>query len=557
MKMKTFLSLLLLFMFILSGFTPRAGQAEEGWQTLVDNSIWYREYFLSNPYNHVYVARMLRDSSNTSLETSLGLGNLKPGSETMSSQFTRFDQSLSFWDWNADGSEDNNWGNRNQVIVAINGGYVNSDGTLQSGFIHSTWYSKRFLEQQTFSGLSWKKDRSLFIGGLVTHVDNKQLVTFPDSSTLEIDGVNVARSNEQLILFTPQYDKTTPPLSTEAGETDLRASPEASPLVEIVLQMKKPALVSLQSDDAEGIVRQIRTNTGSTPILFDQVVLSASGNLASTLQSKVSIGDTLGIAQNIKDNTSKDWLGSYAAIQNDFYFLKNGVVNGYLDKPTANTRAPRTAIVFNNKYVFFIVVDGRNPGISHGMTIQELGEFSLTLDDPENGNMEGTALDGGGSSTMVVNGNVMNFPSDGVLNPYALFKEDQTCDPPPAPGSDTYCSLYIPVVQGGVADPVSPTLPPVKQRPVKNGMMMVVVQGPQFSNFFKVNETLTTTSNVNLRQGPGTNYGILTSIPGNNQVKVIDHVNGSNGVWAKGYHWWLVEYNGNSGWVAEDFLSKP
>ncbi len=544
-------------MLFLSGFSPTFVQAEEGWQTLVENSIWYREYFLSNPYNHVYVARMLRDSLNTSLETSLGLGNLKPGSETMSSQSTRYNQSLSFWDWNADGNDGNNWGNRNQVIVAINGGYVNSDGTLQSGFIHSTWYAKRFLEQQSLSGLSWKKDRSLFIGGLVTHVENKQLATFPDNSTLEINGVNVARSNEQLILYTPQYDKTTPPLSTEDEQAEMDAKPEASPLVEVVLQMKRPALVSLQSNDAEGIVRQIRTNSGSTPILFDHVVLSASGNLASTLQSKVNIGDTLGIAQNIKDNTSKDWLGSYAAIQNDFYFLKNGVVNGYLDKPTANTRAPRTAIVFNNKYVFFIVVDGRNPGISHGMTIQELGEFSLTLDDPANGKMEGAALDGGGSSTMVVNGKVKNFPSDGVLNPYALFTEDQTCDPPPPAGSNTYCSLYVPLVQGGVSNPASPTQPPVKQRPVKNGMMMVVVEGPQFSNTFQVNELLKTSSNVNLRQGPGTNYGILTSILVNNQVKVINHANGSNGVWAKGYHWWLVEYNGNSGWVAEDFLSKP
>ncbi len=544
-------------MLFLSGFSPTFVQAEEGWQTLVENSIWYREYFLSNPYNHVYVARMLRDSLNTSLETSLGLGNLKPGSETMSSQSARYNQSLSFWDWNADGNDGNNWGNRNQVIVAINGGYVNSDGTLQSGFIHSTWYAKRFLEQQSLSGLSWKKDRSLFIGGLVTHVENKQLATFPDNSTLEINGVNVARSNEQLILYTPQYDKTTPPLSTEDEQAEMDAKPEASPLVEVVLQMKRPALVSLQSNDAEGIVRQIRTNSGSTPILFDHVVLSASGNLASTLQSKVNIGDTLGIAQNIKDNTSKDWLGSYAAIQNDFYFLKNGVVNGYLDKPTANTRAPRTAIVFNNKYVFFIVVDGRNPGISHGMTIQELGEFSLTLDDPANGKMEGAALDGGGSSTMVVNGKVKNFPSDGVLNPYALFTEDQTCNPPPPAGSNTYCSLYVPLGQGGVSNPASPTQPPVKQRPVKNGMMMVVVEGPQFSNTFQVNELLKTSSNVNLRQGPGTNYGILTSILVNNQVKVINHANGSNGVWAKGYHWWLVEYNGNSGWVAEDFLSKP
>jgi exopolysaccharide biosynthesis protein len=70
---------------------------------------------------------------------------------------------------------------------------------------------------------------------------------------------------------------------------------------------------------------------------------------------------------------------------------------------------PRTAvgIVDDNHYVF-VVVDGRSPGYSAGVTLTELAEIMTSL-----GATTAYNLDGGGSSTLYFNGEVVNQPSNG------------------------------------------------------------------------------------------------------------------------------------------------
>lgn len=67
---------------------------------------------------------------------------------------------------------------------------------------------------------------------------------------------------------------------------------------------------------------------------------------------------------------------------------------------------PRTGIgmIAPNHYVF-IVVDGRSPGYSRGMTLTEFANLFKEL-----GATEAYNLDGGGSSTMYFNGKVVNNP---------------------------------------------------------------------------------------------------------------------------------------------------
>jgi hypothetical protein len=74
-----------------------------------------------------------------------------------------------------------------------------------------------------------------------------------------------------------------------------------------------------------------------------------------------------------------------------------------------NTRHPRTALGFNadTSRFYFVTVDGRQPGYSEGMALPELAGFMREL-----GCVQALNLDGGGSTTMVVRGLVMNRPSD-------------------------------------------------------------------------------------------------------------------------------------------------
>jgi hypothetical protein len=72
-------------------------------------------------------------------------------------------------------------------------------------------------------------------------------------------------------------------------------------------------------------------------------------------------------------------------------------------------RNPRTAIGWtSNGRVLLVVIDGRQPGWSVGSSLRELTETMRDL-----GAVQALNLDGGGSSTMVVEGEVVNRPSDG------------------------------------------------------------------------------------------------------------------------------------------------
>ena len=70
---------------------------------------------------------------------------------------------------------------------------------------------------------------------------------------------------------------------------------------------------------------------------------------------------------------------------------------------------PRTAIgVVSDDHLVIVVVDGRSPGYSAGVTMTGLAEIMVSL-----GATTAYNLDGGGSSEMWFNGEVVNQPSNG------------------------------------------------------------------------------------------------------------------------------------------------
>jgi hypothetical protein len=87
---------------------------------------------------------------------------------------------------------------------------------------------------------------------------------------------------------------------------------------------------------------------------------------------------------------------------------------------TSPRRAPRTVVGnFNNDQLLFIVTDGYDAKLGQGATLPELQDLlvELRIRDAYN-------LDGGGSSSLVFEGQVINKPSDGrlrVLPTHFLF----------------------------------------------------------------------------------------------------------------------------------------
>lgn len=74
-------------------------------------------------------------------------------------------------------------------------------------------------------------------------------------------------------------------------------------------------------------------------------------------------------------------------------------------------RHPRTVAGWDAAgRVLFVTVDGRQPAHSVGMTLPELADFLVGI-----GAVEALNLDGGGSTTMVIAGRVVNLPSDRLI----------------------------------------------------------------------------------------------------------------------------------------------
>ena len=490
--------LLLLAVLLPAAFSPVTAAPASPWQPLADG-IDYREFNLPVP-NRAYVVRMRRDRPALTLETGLAQGRLNGGLETVRGIAERYDGALNAWD--------GEWGGQNQVLAAVNGAFFDTQsGVPWSGVVHSGWYAKRFEDWQNTSGFAWTLDRQVFIGGCVQHRPKSQVLRLlATGEEIPFDGLNTPREDHKLIVYTPQYYAFTP-----ASKEDV---------LEIVVQLERPLLILPDPDYVRGTVTEVLAGNGETLLGFDQVVLSAQGDLRSRLEKRLKPGDAIGFSQEIRHLTpdcskpaSASWTKTYAGVAGSYVFLRDGIIQP-IDELGAVLRNPRTAVAYNDQYIFLIVVDGRDQLRSLGMSMADLAVFASAM----LGASDGMALDGGGSSTMVVGGQVVNHPN---------------------------------------AETVVRLKPDLQERDVANALLVVASQPRQGSTRWQAHSQVSIPgpNPVNLRLGPGTNYAVRETLAPGAQGQVLAHP--LNGVLAKGYNWWYVDFNGLTGWVSESELAGP
>jgi hypothetical protein len=478
-------SILTAMLLVLLALAAMPAGADDGWQPLVDG-IAYREYLLPGP-NRAYVARMDRAREDLIIDSGIALGEIGAGKETVSQMAPRYDQALNAWG--------GTWGNRNQVVVAINGSFYNTrTGVPESGVVHSGVYTKWYGSLGGGSGFAWTLDRQAFIGQCVFHRPEKQVLTYLARRTTQpINGVDVEGDQDDLIVITPNSGL---PASVGIGR------------INMLVEMERPLLILPLPAMARGTIRELRADVIPPGLPFDSIIVSASGSARTLLELYARPGDQIGVSLEITDLGSHcdtwqglDWTKTYAGVGGSFDFLLDGDIQSFADLG-ATARNPRTAVCFNDDWIFFVVVDGRDPGRSIGMTIDELGRFCRdTL-----GATWGINQDGGGSSTMWVQGRVRNVPSDGT------------------------------------------------ERQVANGLMMIVVEPPQNSRRFKPSQEVATVAETPLRLGPGDNFDVGALLPARIVGKIVAHTDQTDGVLARGAHWWKVAFSETSGWVNEDAL---
>lgn len=532
--MKIIRALLLLLICMILTTPGYANQGVDAGWTPVGEGIEYQMFDLPDP-NNVFVARMERNNPNVIVESSVPHGGLSGSLETVRSMAANAEQAINYWGGSFSPAT---WGARNDVVVAINGSYFDFDTKIMTGgMIHSGWYAKRFEDCGGYTGFGWSLDRMPFIGENVWHRPEKNIVVFPAAeATMQIDYVNEPRHLDKFVIYTPQYEETT--LTNNKG-------------VEVLVELTRPTMLLPEPNVyAKGYVREIWVGAGNHVIPFDHVVLSASGALSDTLLANVSLGAEVRISQELTSGLAGDcdapmdldWTKTYAIVQGHYYFLKNGEINPYEEDPDATDLEPRTAIAYNDQYIFFIVVDGRDALHSIGMSIEDLAEFTLnTL-----GATYAVAQDGGGSSTMVINGEVKNN----------VYCNNVFCMDPA-----NYFN-YLPVT----ARKVTPqslletshsninAYTETYERWVANGLMMVEVEQPIFADTFAVTQKVALSESAFVFTGPGTNYHTLVQMPAGKTGVIMDALSELNGVWARNAYWWRVDFGEVTGWVQEDSL---
>lgn len=173
--------------------------------------------------------------------------------------------------------------------------------------------------------------------------------------------------------------------------------------VEIVLrEIARPGLVG-----HAGVIMRTDTTRNAVAIPKDGFVIALHGAARSALRS-VAVGDTLNYVttfENLPPNIV-EMVGGFPML------LLHGKAVHQAEpdlRPTfSDRRHPRSAIAWGkDRRVHIMAIDGRQPGYSAGMTLAELGKYLLSL-----GFTEAMNFDGGGSTSLIVNGRMVNRPSD-------------------------------------------------------------------------------------------------------------------------------------------------
>jgi flagellar hook assembly protein FlgD len=189
-------------------------------------------------------------------------------------------------------------------------------------------------------------------------------------------------------LYTPAYGATTP-ANSGVVEAVLSPFPEATPNADLV-----------------GFVTENRR--GGTPIPAGGAVLASKGSQAQRLAIEAAGGQLVTVRLILRP----DWRDVPEALGGGPIIVRAGkpIFNAMEDFGSyhMNRRHPRTAVGQRaDGRIIMLVVDGRRPGYSAGMTNFELAQAMIRL-----GAVTASALDAGGSSTMAFGGELLSRPSD-------------------------------------------------------------------------------------------------------------------------------------------------
>jgi hypothetical protein len=205
----------------------------------------------------------------------------------------------------------------------------------------------------------------------------------------DVAGIDTIRHRGRLMLFTPSYHA-----HTDTAGNGIEWVVSGRPLT----------------------VRERRHDAGSTPIPRDGYVLSFGGLAPPAPLDTLDAGSTVTLDREFATHhgtPARAWAAAPHVIGGAGLLVHDGepVTDWSVEamrEGFETERHPRTIIGHDaDGDIWLVTVDGRQPDLSLGMSFAELQRLAARLQ------LTGALnLDGGGSTTMVVRGAVVNSPSD-------------------------------------------------------------------------------------------------------------------------------------------------
>ena len=288
-----------------------------------------------------------------------------------------------------------------RVLVAVNGGFgVLGDmrgygGVLESLHIQDGELITQPTDTEACFGVT---ESGEFLSSPVEMKASVQIGTH----TLSLGCINQRRLDGcQVTLYTPRLGEST--------RTNRRRGREV-----IISGLSFPLTANYEHPYR---VEEV-TQAGNSLIPRDGAVLWINARLKDQSLSEFNAGANGTLTLSL---SPPEWNQVRHAIGGRLRLLKNGKINETLEemhnaekRHTPGKRSsvlnlshePRTALGYNADTLFLVVADGRQPKYSTGLTLYELASILIEL-----GATEAINLDGGSSSTFVVNDAVINKPS--------------------------------------------------------------------------------------------------------------------------------------------------
>lgn len=219
-------------------------------------------------------------------------------------------------------------------------------------------------------------------------------VILPGGNLNKVNRINSAADSNSFTLYNFYQGDRTP-----EGKPNIRtAEVELTP-------------VSTQSDTFICIASSSVLLGGRHAITKGKSILTGTMSFAGLLERGIKYGDTLKVIARLEPYIRgiRTLVGGWPEIVSGGRNIgaQADSLEGTFPK-FSKVKHPRTGIGFSSDSltIFFITVDGRQES-SSGISLKDFADLMIS-----EGVYQGLNLDGGGSTTMVINGSIVNHPSD-------------------------------------------------------------------------------------------------------------------------------------------------